>query len=129
MYAMVIFPLFYLALVLTMAAATILSVQLLSDTARYRRQFELLRKLGQSRKDMLRALRKQFGLFFAMPVLPPLFISVTFLMGLAGLFDPGIIRGVWHLMGILGGTIGTFLLIYLVYIVATYKSFKRIGRE
>ena len=39
---MLVFPLFYLALVLTMVAATILTIQQLSETGRYRRQFELL---------------------------------------------------------------------------------------
>ena len=42
MSAMVVFPLYYLALVLTMTAATILTVQQLSETDRYRGQFALL---------------------------------------------------------------------------------------
>ena len=45
-YAMLVFPLYYLALVLTMVAATILTIQQLSEAGRYRRQFELLRKLA-----------------------------------------------------------------------------------
>lgn len=54
MSAMVVFPLYYLALVLTMTAATILTVQQLSETDRYRGQFALLRKLGMDRREMRR---------------------------------------------------------------------------
>lgn len=125
MYAIIIFPLFYLALVLTMAAATILTVQLLSDVNRYRNQFELLRKLGQSRKDMVQALSRQFILFYAMPALPALFISITFLIALGGAFDPGIILGKIHLFSIIGTAVVLFFVIYLVYIMASYTSFKR----
>lgn len=56
MSAMVVFPLYYLALVLTMTAATILTVQQLSETDRYRGQLALLRKLGMDRREMRRAL-------------------------------------------------------------------------
>ena len=61
MSAMVVFPLYYLALVLTMTAATILTVQQLSETDRYRGQFALLRKLGMDRREMRRALGCQFA--------------------------------------------------------------------
>ena len=47
--AMAVFPLFYLALILAMTAATVLTVQQLSEAGRYHRQFELLRKLGYER--------------------------------------------------------------------------------
>ena len=43
---MTVFPLFYLALVLTMVAATLLTIQQLDETRRYRQQYGLLYKLG-----------------------------------------------------------------------------------
>lgn len=46
--ALLVFPLFYLALALTMTAATILTIQQLSEADRYRRQFALLKKLGMA---------------------------------------------------------------------------------
>ena len=67
MSAMVVFPLYYLALVLTMTAATILTVQQLSETDRYRGQLALLRKLGMDRREMRRALGCQFAIYYAMP--------------------------------------------------------------
>ena len=56
MSAMVVFPLYYLALVLTMTAATILTVQQLSETDATGDSFALLRKLGMDRREMRRAL-------------------------------------------------------------------------
>lgn len=88
---MTVFPLYYLALVLAMTAATILTVQQLSETDRYRRQFELLRKLGMDGTEMGRALRRQFALYYAMPVLPAGIIGVAFVPkpgGCGGTGDP-----------------------------------------
>ena len=68
---MTVFPLFYLALVLTLTAAAILTVQQLSETARYRQQFTLLHKLGMDRREMVQALRRQFAIYYTMPAVPP----------------------------------------------------------
>ncbi len=124
--AMLVFPLFYLAIVLTMAAATILTIQLLSDVNRYRKQYGLLHSLGMDGGDMLRALRRQFLLYFAMPVLPSLLISTTLLYTMGtDTFDPGIITNPLHLWGILGITLALFFALYLLYAVTAYTSFKR----
>lgn len=125
MYAMIIFPLFYLALVLTMVAATILTIQQLSETDRYRRQFELLRKLGMDRREMKQVLGRQFAIYYAMPVIPPLLISVPFLFGMGGVFDPGVITGLGQLCLIVGTTLGLFFCIYLLYILLAYTSLCR----
>lgn len=124
-YAMIVFPLYYLALVLTMVAATILTIQQLSEAGRYRRQFELLRKLGMERREMEGALRGQFAIYYTMPAVPPLLIGVPFIAGLGGILDPGILTGPAHLLAIVGVALGLFLLIYLVYILMAYTSMKR----
>lgn len=124
-YAMLVFPLFYLALVLTMVAATILTIQQLSETGRYRRQFELLQKLGMDRREMKRTLRRQFAIFYTMPSLPPVLITIPFILALGSAFDPGTLAGPWHLLAVLGTTLGLFFFIYLVYILMAYISLKR----
>jgi len=58
-----VFPLLYLSLALTMTAASILTIQQLSEMGHYRQQFVLLRKLGMVRWEMARALRKQFAIY------------------------------------------------------------------
>ena len=106
MSAMVVFPLYYLALVLTMTAATILTVQQLSETDRYRGQFALLRKLG-------------------MAALPPALIAVPFLLNLGCAVEPGTMTGIYHPAAITALALGLFCLIYLLYILMAYTSLKR----
>ena len=123
--ACTIFPLYYLALVLTMASATILTVQQLDESTRYRRQFTLLRKLGMDRRDMSQTLLKQFAIYYAMPALPPLLIGIPILCAMSYAFEPGTITGIAHLAGILGTALGLFFLIYFLYILMAYSSLKR----
>ncbi len=123
--AIFVFPLYYLALVLTMTAAAILTVRQLSEARRYRHQFRLLGKLGMDRREMERALRLQFSIYYAMPAVPPLLIGVPFILGLGGLVEPGIMVGASHPMVITGITLGLFLLIYFIYILLAYGSMKR----
>lgn len=125
MSAMVVFPLYYLALVLTMTAATILTVQQLSETDRYRGQLALLRKLGMDRREMRRALGCQFAIYYAMPALPPALIAVPFLLNLGGAVEPGTMTGIYHPAAITALALGLCCLIYLFYILMAYTSLKR----
>ncbi len=120
--ACTIFPLYYLALILTMAAATILTVQQLSESIRYRQQFTLLRKLGMDRLEMAQTLRKQLALYYCLPALPPLLISIPLLCAMGNTFEPGTISGPGQLAGILGTALGFFFLIYLVYALMAYGN-------
>ncbi|WP_295580518.1 FtsX-like permease family protein [uncultured Oscillibacter sp.] len=125
MYAVIVFPLFYLALVLTMVSATILTIQQLSDTDRYRRQFQLLEKLGMDRREMRRTLNRQFAIYYTMPAVPPLLIGVPFILALGSALDPGVLTGPAQLLLVLGATLGIFFFIYFVYILLAYVSMKR----
>lgn len=125
LYAMVGFPLYYLALVLTMVSASILTIHQLSETGRYRRQFELLQKLGMDRREMKRTLGRQFAIYYTMPAVPPLLISIPFLLSLGNTLDPGVLTGPGHLAAILGVALGLFFFIYLLYILIAYTSLKR----
>lgn len=125
MYAMIIFPLFYLALVLTMVAATILTIQLLSDTDRYQRQYALLDNLGMERREMERSLSRQFAIFYAMPTLPSLLISLPFIFALGSALDAGVLTGIGQLWAIVGITLTLFFAIYIVYVFAAYTSYRK----
>lgn len=119
------FPLFYIAIVLTMTAATILTVQFLSQSNRLRKEFLLLHKLGQSKKDMVKALRWQFTLFFVMPIILPIFITVFMLFDFNKRFDSGIIENGLVRLELVGAGVLIFLVLYLLYVVASYLSIKR----
>ncbi len=123
--AISVFPLFFLALALTMTAATILTLQQLSESEPYRRQFELLRKLGMDRREMTGVLRKQAAVYYTMPAVPALLIGVPFILKLAAAPEPGVMVGVSDPGVIVSITLGIFFLIYGIYIVLAYTSLKR----
>jgi hypothetical protein len=74
---------------------------------------------------MNRALRRKFALFYAMPTIPPVVICLIFMRWMGTTFDAGTIVSLWHLWGMIGLTLGIFFAIYLIYIAASYSSFKR----
>lgn len=120
-----VFPLFFLALALTMTAATILTIQQLSESEHYRRQFGLLRKLGMDRREMAAALRTQFAIYYTMPAVPSILIGVPFILNLASAPEPGVMVGASSPAAIAGISLGIFFLIYAVYIMLAYTSLKR----
>ncbi|MCM1189440.1 MAG: ABC transporter permease [bacterium] len=123
--AMSVFPLFYLALTLAMTAATVLTVQLLSEAERYRRQFELLRKLGQDSREMRRTLSRQLAIYFLLPAVPPVVIAIPFTLNLCRGVEPGTMTGASSPAVILAISLGLFFLVYLIYTVIAYLSMKR----
>ncbi len=123
--AISVFPLFYLALTLAMTAATVLTVQQLSEAGRFRRQFELLRKLGMDRQEMRRTLFLQLGIYYLMPVIPPVLIAVPFILDLCDGVEPGTMVGASSPPMILFVSLGLFFLVYLLYMVIACISMKR----
>lgn len=123
--AIMVFPLYYLALVLTMTSATILTIQLLSESGRYRQQFRLLQKLGMDQREMAGTLRKQFIVYYAMPAVPPLLIGIPFLWNLALTPEPGILTGASGPAALAGTAVGLYFLIYFIYIILAYSSLRR----
>ena len=120
-----VFPLFFLALALTMTAATILTIQQLSETGRYRQQFQLLQKLGMDRREMAKALGRQFAIYYALPAVPPVLIGVPFILNLSHAPEPGVMVGMNSPGAIVLISLGIFFLIYAIYILLAYTSLKR----
>lgn len=123
--AMMVFPLFYLALTLAMTAATVLTVQQLSEAGRYYRQFELLRKLGMDYREMRRALFRQLAIYYLMPIIPPVLIAIPFVLDMCSETEQGTLVGVNSPAMILAVSLGLFFLVYLIYTVVAYISMKR----
>ncbi len=120
-----VFPLFYLALALTMTAATILTIQQLSETERYKRQFQLLQKLGMDRQEMARTLRNQFAIYYVLPAVPPVLIGIPFILHLSRAPEPGVMVGMNSPGAIAAISLGIFFLIYAIYILLAYTSLRR----
>ena len=123
--AMFVFPLYYLALILTMTTVTILTIHQLSEMSRYRQQFTLLRKFGMEPREMVKALRAQFAVYYAMPAVPPLFITVPFILNFENIVEPEIMTGTGGALMILAVTLGLFAAVYAVYILSAYTGLKR----
>jgi len=123
--AMSVFPLFYLALTLALTAATVLTVQQLSEAGRYHRQFELLRKLGMDRREMRRVLFRQLAIYYLMPVIPPVLIAIPFILDMCNGVESGTLVGANSPSVILTVSLGLFFLVYLIYTVVAYISMKR----
>ncbi len=123
--AMAVFPLFYLALTLAMTAAAVLTVQQLSEAGRYRRQFELLRKLGMDGGEMRRTLFRQLAIYYLMPVVPPVLVAIPFILDMCNEVEPGTMVGASSPSVILAVSLGLFFLVYLVYTVVACISMKR----
>ena len=123
--ALCVFPLFYLALALTMTAATILTIQQLSETERYKRQFQLLQKLGMDRREMAKALGHQFAIYYALPAVPPVLIAAPIIFHFAQIPEPGVMVGMNSPGIIVTISLGIFFLIYAIYILLAYTSLKR----
>lgn len=123
--AMSVFPLFYLALTLAMTAATVLTVQQLSEATRCRCQFELLRKLGMDRQEMKRTLFWQLAIYYLMPVIPPVLIAIPFILNMCGAVEPGTMGGASSPPVILAVSLGLFFLVYLLYTVIACINMKR----
>ena len=122
---LVVFPLFYLALALTMTAATILTIQQLSETERYRQQFQLLQKLGMDRREMAKALGRQFTIYYVLPAVPPVLIGIPFILHLSRAPEPGVMVGMNSPGAIVAISLGIFFLIYAIYILLAYTNLRR----
>ena len=120
-----VFPLYFVSLALIMTAATILTIQQLSECGRYRRQFALLGKLGMDRREMEKTLRTQFLIYYAMPAIPPVLIGVPFILQVGKGPEPGVLVGAGSPWVIACAALAVFLAVYLIYIVTAYSSLKR----
>lgn len=125
MTAVTIFPLYFLALALTMTAATILTIQQLSECRHYQTQYKLLQKLGMERREMAKTLRTQFAIYYTLPAVLPLFISIPFLLRTANSTEPGVMIGVFSPPMIVLTTLLLFFLIYSIYILMAYTTLKQ----
>lgn len=123
--AVLVFPLYYLALVLTITAAAILTIQQLGETKRFRQQFLLLAKLGMEPREMAGALRRQLAIYCAMPAVPPVLISIPVVYSIGNAVEPWTLTGASSPLMITVSCILLFFLIYSIYILMAYSSLKR----
>ncbi len=124
MLSSLIFPCFYVGLVFLCVALTVLSVQQLSDSAKYKFRYSVLKKLGMNRQEIGRVILQQLVCYYLCPVLLAAVIggSVSVFMSGKFIFYTGIRTAVMYYFGL------SFLLffgIYVLYFITTYVGFRR----
>ena len=122
-YTIMSFLAFYVALIFVMATATLLAIQQLSDSEKYKYRYELLRKLGVDELQINRTIFKQLLFYFAIPMVLPVIISIPVILGVGQIFTVAvtmeeIFKNIWIMLGM-------FILVYGIYFIATYVQFDR----
>lgn len=122
-YTIMSFLAFYVALIFVMATATLLAIQQLSDSEKYKYRYELLRKLGVDELQINRTIFKQLLFYFAIPMVLPVIISIPVILGVGQIFTVAvtmeeIFKNIWIMLGM-------FILVYGIYFIATDVQFDR----
>lgn len=115
---------FYLGLVFICVSATILAVQQLSDSAKYRYRFVLLQKLGLSRKEVNKLVLKQLAVYFGLPAACPVVLS-TLLLTIANQSLWPMLPGRYIIFSYLLLIFCLFAVVYACYFLACYTGFKQ----
>lgn len=119
-----IFPLVYISLVFACVVLTILAVQQISDSSKYRYRYDILQKLGVSNREMSHIINKQLALYYLVPVVVSLLLSAL-LGNYAGerfvSFTGGEHIGIFYY----AVSCAFFLLLFMLYFAATNIAFKR----
>ncbi len=118
------FTLFYLAFIFTVVTGTIISVQSINDAINYKKYYDTLNKLGLSKRKILKTVRKQLLIYFLFPVILPFIINFFITVSLNHVFAPFLATNNAYLTFILLSS-SLFLIIYLIYYLIAYFSFKR----
>lgn len=118
------FVLAYVGIVFLCAALTILAVQQLSDSSKYKFRYSILKQLGLSRKETDRVVLKQLGVYYLCPFVISIVLSMF--IGLFAserfVYYTGIQAGVfwYYLLAVF-----VFTVLYAVYFIVTYVGFLR----
>ena len=118
------FPLFYIGLVFLCVALTVLSVQQLSDSVKYKFRYRVLFQLGYSRREIRRMILKQLAGYYLVRHVCHLQSAdwSVYILVVSLTFIPGV-RAAPATYFLISSVL--FFGIYLVYFIITYIGFCR----
>lgn len=118
------FPCMYIGLVFLCIALTVLSVQQLSDSAKYRFRYQVLSKIGLGRREIHRTVFRQLFGYYLCPAIFSAVISgiIAVYMGARFNFYTGVSTPVLQYFAI---SFALFFGVYAIYFGATYVGFVR----
>ncbi|MDF2542577.1 MAG: bceB 3 [Herbinix sp.] len=117
------FSLFYLGLVFMCVAATILAVQQLSDSLRYKFRYKVLSNLGMEEKRMDGYILKQCLFYFGFPMLLPIPFSIYITVCINRILEAYVTKSI--LATSISTSIGLFLFVYFLYFIATFINYRK----
>lgn len=120
------FPLFYIGLVFLCVSFTVLSVQQISDSHKYKFRYRILYRLGVGKRQIEKLLAKQMFLYYLCPVLLAAAVSAALVLyvGLQFVAHTGIRTAGGMYFGV---SCGGFLSVYVLYFGLTYVQCRREG--
>lgn len=126
-----ILSLIFLGLLLCIACTVILAVQLLSDNIINSNRYSILHLLGMDKQSIKTILKKQIIIYFSLPALPTIFLSVGLIYVIVNTvieeyFLVPIFTNLTSIVNIVFvATISIFILIYIIYIFISYMIVKK----
>lgn len=116
----------YMSLILFLIVGTLLALQQLSEERENIKRFELLRKLGTHKNDRLILIKKQVGLYFALPAVIPVILTVAvgLMMNVAFKHFILIQNTILFYTGL---SVLIFVIIYGIYMGLSYQMVKKVA--
>ena len=115
--ALVTFVALYLGIIFLISSAAILALKELSESADNRQRYDMLRKIGVDEKDIHKALFKQIGIYFALPLLLAVIHSIVGIRFIHILLET---MGVSFMLASVGMTAVLLIVVYGGYFILTY---------
>lgn len=118
------FVCFYVAFIFTAIVGTILAIQCLSDSTKYKYRYTILNKLGVPKESLYKTIRKQLAIFFLFPLIYPTIISFSVIVSMNKIFKIALTTDCVYMNYYFLNLI-SFLILYFLYLTATYFGFKK----
>lgn len=114
----------YLSVVFILLSCTILAFEQLSALDNSRRSYQIINKIGVSKKKQKKLIHRELSTFFFIPLILPVIVMIILMFGAQNLFGAYILqKGIIPLYGF--ATIAIFAIIYFAYYETTYYLFKK----
>lgn len=113
----------YLGITFLITAGAVLAIQQLSQSTDNTKRYDLLKKLGASKKIMRKSLMKQLNVYFGLPILLAVLHSAV-ITALVFPYFQGMTLAM--MISIIGGGALLVFTVYTIYFVTTYLGSRRI---
>lgn len=122
-YLIINFCLLYLAIIFVCISATILATQQLSDARKQKYAYRMLLKMGLSKREIYKLLRRQIAIYFFLPLIIPFIYLIPLSIMIDNIFKATIAS--LPIYPYLALSIVFFLFIYMCYYGLAYFDSKR----